>query len=274
MSGDSRSSKPPAYRVADLAEELTPYVQRYERDRDSRAIFAYAYFLLTQHLADRLEASDPDFDEPGWVADLAVAFGDRFMAAMDAIDASRGEPTPDSNAPAELDEAVPRPWNDVHRAICLERSTVLEDLVFAMGAHISYDLPYALLAVGTEPGNLADYHRMNDVLATRTDAIQDAVTDRYNRFLTRFDRMVGGGDELFTEYWIRIGRSMAWYNAMRLQSPRSRTQAEGSINRATFHLIESARSTGPAPVRWGFALYRLLFRLSRRWPDSSTGPIE
>jgi hypothetical protein len=250
-----------AGRVDALADDIATYHRRYEAARDSRAVFAYAYGDLTRDLADRLAAGDT-FDSPGWVADLAVAFGERYMAAMDGID--RCEET----AEVPLDEAVPRPWADVYRATCRARSTVLEDLVFAMGAHVTYDLPHALLDVGLDGAHLADYHRMNDVLAARTDDVQATVTARYNRLLGRLDRLAGGTDELFTDYWLRIGRAVAWYNAARLQSPRSRSAAEGSIERATFHLIESARSSGPVPLRWGLRAYRGLLPLARRWPET------
>jgi CheY-like chemotaxis protein len=166
-----------------------------------------------------------------------------------------------------LDETVPRPWADVYRAICRNPSTVLEDLVFAIGAHIKYDLPHALLEVGTETDRLADYHLMNEVLASRTDTIQDAVTNRYNRTISRLDQVIGDADEVFTNYWLRIGRSMAWYNAMRMQSPRSRAAAEDSIERSTSALIESVRTTGPWFVRSGFQLSRYLLSFTRRWPS-------
>lgn len=267
MSDDSRDTNRAADRVADLAGDLAAYHRRYDDAHDSRAVFAYAYYNLTRDLADRLAAGGA-FHDPRWVADLAVAFGSRYGAAMDAVDRWERDHGGDAVPDESFEETVPRPWADVYRAICRTRSTVLEDLVFAMGAHVTYDLPHALLEVGTDADHLADYHRMNDVLASRTDAIQDAVTDRYNRLVGRLDRFAGDTDELFTDYWLRIGRSMAWYNAMRLQSPRSRAAAEGSIERATSHLIESVRSSGPGPLRSALRVYRLVVPLARRWPDA------
>ncbi|MFB6295228.1 MAG: DUF5995 family protein [Halobacteriales archaeon] len=266
MSDELQGVNGAADRVADLADDLAPYHRRYEDSCDSRAVFAYAYHNLTRDLAEKL-ADGEGFHEPNWVADLAVAFGTRYMAAMDAIDGWERDHAPDAAPGDAFDEAVPRPWADVYRAICRARSTVLEDLVFAMGAHITYDLPHALLEVGIDAEHLADYHRMNDVLASQTDAVQDAVTDRYNRLVGRLERVAGGFDELFTNYWLRIGRSVAWYNAMRMQSPRSRAAAEGSIERATFYLIESARSSGPWLVRSALRVYRRLLPLARRWPE-------
>lgn len=268
MSADIQLSNDAARRVAALADDLEPYCRRYDDARDSRAIFAYAYYNLTNELANRLAAPDADFTDPNWVADLGVAFGTRYMAAMDAIDDWQRAHATDTATVDSLYQTVPRPWADVYWAICREPSTVLEDLVFAMGAHITYDLPYALLEVGTDIDHLRDYHRMNDVLASGTDAIQDAVTNRYHQYLSQFDHMAGDADEVFTDYWIRIGRSMAWYNALRLQSPLSQVEAQGSIERTTFYLIESVRTAGPWPVRWKTKLVRRLFQFTRRWPNS------
>lgn len=262
MSADSTSATAPADRVAALADDLATFHRRYEADRDNRAVFAYTYFNLTCDLAEELANPDAGFDDPEWVADLAVAFGNRYMLSMNAID---DQWDVDSSKPPE--DVVPRPWGDVYRAICRDRSTVLEDLVFAMAAHITYDLPHALVAVGTDPDRLHDYHLMNDVLAEDTDAIQDAVTARYNWSLSRLDRIAGNADEIFTDYWLRIGRSMAWYNSMRLQSPLSQSEAEGSIERATHHIIRSVRTAGPAPFRWAMDLYRSTSRFARDWPE-------
>jgi hypothetical protein len=266
VSSESAASNGAAERVAALADDLAAYHLRYDDERDSRAVFAYAYYNLTTDLAEEL-ADGGTFQEPNWVADLAVAFGTRYVAAMDAIDACERHGALDVASGDALDDAVPRPWADVYRAICRGRSTVLEDLVFAMGAHVTYDLPYALLEVDTSVAHLSDYHRMNDLLASRTDAIQAAVTDRYNRLVGHLERFVGGVDERFTNYWLRIGRSMAWYNAARMQSPRSRTAAEGSIERATLSLIESIRA-GPGVLRSGLQVCRRFLPLARRWPEA------
>lgn len=185
---------------------------------------------------------------------------------MDAIDNLEQDPQSRVTRRELVDARVPRPWADVYLAICQSTSTVLEDLVFAMGAHITFDLPHALVDVGGATDHLADYHVMNDVLASRTDTIQDAVTNRYNPVIGRIERLVGNADELFTNYWLRIGRSMAWYNAQRLQSHNSREAAKDSIALATHHLIESTRS-GPRVMQSGLSLYRRLLLLTRRWPS-------
>lgn len=267
MSTGTEETETAADRVVDLAHELDPYHIRYEANRDSRAVFAYTYANITFELAEWMTDPDAAIDNPSWVADLAVAFGEHYMSAMDAIDEWERTHEVNKAARESLYETVPRPWGDVYWAITPRRSTVLEDLIFGMGAHITYDLPHALVEVGTDPDQLGDYHRMNEVLASRTNVIKGAVTDRYNRVLGYLDRIVGQTDEVFTNYWIRLGRSVAWYNAMRLQSPYADSMAEGSIQRSTEGLINSVRG-GPLPLRVGSGIYRTVFYRKRQWPQT------
>lgn len=85
MPGKHGEAGDPARRVSAVADDLAGYHRRYEANRDARAVFAYAYFNLTLDLADRLAGADV-FDDPTWVADLAVAFASRYRHAMDALD--------------------------------------------------------------------------------------------------------------------------------------------------------------------------------------------
>ena len=273
MSSGPDDAEVAAERVTKLAYELEPYHVRYEAERDSRAVFAYTYANITHKLAEWLRDPEADVDSPGWVADLAVSFGEHYITAMDAIDEWERTHDADEAARETLYETVPRPWGDVYLAITPRRSTVLEDLIFGMGAHITYDLPKALVQVGTDPDRLGDYHRMNAVLASRTTAIKHAVTDRYNRVLGYLDRVVGQTDEVFTNYWIRVGRSVAWYNAMRLQSPYADAAAAGSIERSTAGLINSVRG-GPLPLRLGSTVYRSAFYAKRQWPETPSAFVE
>ncbi len=250
----------PAERVEALADRIEEYQRRYERRADSRAVFAFAYRNLTLDLADRLAADETGFDDPAWVADLGIAFGGQFVAAMDAIDAWLAA---DEDREALYGRA-PKPWADVYVAIS-GRSLVVEDLVFAIAAHISHDLPLALQAVDRGDRRLADYHGMNEVLADNTEFVQSAVQRRYNPFLGRLDRLAGQVDEQFTGYAIRMGRSVAWYNARRLANPGTREAARGSIRRSTAALIDGVRRPDSWVLRALSKVGRALVH-NRRWP--------
>ncbi len=254
--------------VKQLAELLYPYHRQYERQQDERAVFAYVYHDITLDLIQKLEDPASGFEDPVWVAKLACAFGKAYMAAMDALDAWLLQ-HPELNEATPWDtlyETVPRPWADVFRASCREQSYVLEDLIYAMMAHISYDLPHALLKVQPDNHRLADFHLMNEVLANRTEQIQDQVADRYDLFLIRLDKLAGSFDEFFTNYGIRASRSVAWYNAMRLSTENCRQQAEASIQRSTFLFIQSVRHPKEWWLRLTVRFFRFIIPRRRKWP--------
>jgi hypothetical protein len=252
--------------VRGLAGRLEPYHRKYEAARDTRAIFAYAYYNISLDLAEELEDQRRAFDDPEWIASLAIAFGSRFLSAMDAIDTwVSANPGVMPTAKA-LYGSVPRPWADVYLAICGDQSYVLEDLAYSMMAHISFDLPNALLNIPHDVDRLGDYHRMNDVLASQTNHIQASVARRYQRFLFVLDRLTGTFDEFLTNYGIRVTRSMAFYNALRLSSVSGRNDAAGSIDRSSGLFIESVRHPDLWWLRWLVRIARWIIPRRRRWP--------
>lgn len=267
MTPQAETARPtPEERVRALAERLQPYHLRYEAARDPRAVFAFVYYNVTVDLAERLAAPDHGFADPGWVADLGVAFGRRFLAAMDALD----EHLAGRLAAGE----VPRPWLDVHEAIRDGRSYVLEDLVFSMMAHISFDLPHAVLDLPAGGERLADYHRMNSVLADKMEFIQEQVAERYQRWLGKLDRLAGSFDEFLTNYGIRGARSVAYYNSQRLLEASSAEAARGSIERSTRAFIESVRRPSPPWLAFGIRVLRWIVPRRRRWPEPPPEPPE
>jgi hypothetical protein len=262
-----------AERLLTLSENiLARYSRRYEANRDERAVFAFMYAQMTESLAENLLYAKVPFDNPEWIVALAEAFAHRFMAAMDAIDSWLA-----INAGAQVDtldtlyETVPKPWADVYLAIRSNQSYVLEDMVFSMMAHISYDLPLALLDVQMEidgQSRVRDYHLMNDALAGSTEKMQKVVAQRYTRFLAAFDRFAGHYDEFFTNYGIRVARSVAWYNACRIQDPASRQEGIASIERTTAAFIKYIRHPPEWWQRLLLQVTRILIPRRRYWPKS------
>ena len=147
------------------------------------------------------------------------------------------------------------------------RSYVLEDPAYSMAIHIIFDLPYALERVGTSAGHLPDYRFINEVLAARTDRIEDAVAERYQRSLAWLDRLAGNFGRFFTNYGIRMSRSVAWYNALRLHSP-DREGAAGAIERSTGLFIQSVRRPDEWWLRIGVSILRAVVPRFRRWPPA------
>jgi hypothetical protein len=260
----------PDTRVTAVALRLEDYLRRYDAAHDERAIFAFLYLLITRNLAANLADDRVEFGDPGWVAALAEAFGRRYFAAMDEIDgvldAAR---TANRQVTArDLAGVASAPWIDAYVAI-RDRAYVFESLLFPMMAHLSYDLPMALLEVGLEAegrSQVADFHRMNRVLAESTPDLEKAVAARYNPLLPIFDKTAGRYGVFFSNYGIRATRSLGWYNAYRLRDPLSAKDALGSIERSTAAFVAFVRRPEERSLRWLVRVARLVLPRYHRWP--------
>ncbi|WP_314246887.1 DUF5995 family protein [Streptomyces kutzneri] len=278
MTGDTAAAA--AEKVAGVAGELAALVDRYDALRDHRAVFAYTYFRLTSDLAASLRTDNRSFTAPGWVADLSVSLAAAYFTAMDAIDTWLGH-VPDVRPGGEvlstdLPETVPKPWREVYAASTVRHSYVLEEVLFSMMAHMSYDLPLALRALAAREDvhhHVADFHRMNDVLAFSVDRVQDEIAARYCRRLQALDRLFIRDDELFTNYGIRVARGLAWFNCDRLLDPHKSAEAMDSISRSTAAFIAEFRSPGDWRRRHAFQVLRALVPSRRAWPPPGT-PME
>jgi hypothetical protein len=235
---------------------LNDYVILYDAKKDSRAVFTFAYVTITKALAEALPLTS--FNSPAWVVLLAEHFATLYMHALQT-----SETSPDN---------LPLAWKEVFQAIGLKRTSVLEDLIFSMTAHIVHDLPLALVEVGfSNPDGtscIGDFHRMNDVLATNVQKIADAVSNRYEPVFRWLDQFEKRHTEILTNYGFRVSRGMAWYNANRLLDPKSAEDANGSINRTVVILVEDVRDPPVWSVRIILRGMRFLAGLLRRWPKA------
>jgi Family of unknown function (DUF5995) len=239
-------------RLLKLSERLRKYATEYETRHDSRCVFAYAYAEETRVLANGVPGTA--FKDPERVVALAEAFAARFMAAMDAYDEHR---------------EVPRGWNAVLKPMLSKQTSVLEDLVLGMYAHIVHDLPLALndICVSSER-DLYDFQLMNDVLGKSIGAIQNKVSRRYCPFIHWLDRLGRQQDEIATNYGIRLGRAAAWYNAERLRLESTASDAYEAISRSPEVFARAILHPQVWSVDLLFRAVRLAASVSRRWPAS------
>jgi hypothetical protein len=212
------------------------------------------------------------FRSPAWVADLAETLAAQYFAAMDGIDdwlATRDAQVAAPLRSDDLPEEIPKPWRDVYAATAGGRSYVLEDVLFAMMAHISYDLPQALQRMpqstdGTS--HIDDFHTMNSVLGDVIDLVQQEVGTRYSFGLLFLDRLLAREDEIMSSYGIRLARGMAWYNSERLRDPDSASAATRSITNSTAAFIQEVRAPADWRLRLALSIARPLVPTCRRWP--------
>jgi hypothetical protein len=262
--------------VADIAARLASDVERYEARRDTRAVFAYLYLQLTRTLATSLAVGDPVFRDPGFVANLADSLAHEYFTVSDEMDAwlTAADIGPDVLlSPADITNTIPEPWREVFAAQSGGRSFVLEDALFSMMAHISYDLPTALRRLADQTdvtSHVADFHLMNDVLGESIEFVQDELASRYGWWLADLDHLFAGDDELLSNYGIRVSRGMAWYNLSRLTDQHAAADAERSIRTSTGALIRQAREPSSWLLRIALHMARFVIPERRRWPTPGT----
>ena len=70
-----------------LSNTILDYSRKYEDRHDKRAIFAFMYARMTSDLAEYIGGDNMELRDPDWVTNLALVFAQRFIFAMDSIDA-------------------------------------------------------------------------------------------------------------------------------------------------------------------------------------------
>jgi hypothetical protein len=243
-------------RLAAIIDRLDAYRRKYEAAHDSRAIFTCAYANLTLILKDGV--AKEVFIEPDWVVSLAEIFAGYYTDALDGRDQGR---------------EVSKAWEKVFDTLRIPTTSVIEDLVFAMTAHIVHDLPFALVRAGLSTDKqfscIRDFHFINDVLGESVKIVEDRVLTRYAPFLKWLDQLEKGYDLILSNYGFRLSRGIAWYNANRLLDPNSRLEAEEAITKSTITLIDNVRNPPIVSVRIFFWFARFIVGLLRRWPTDN-----
>lgn len=241
--------------IGRLADQLERRSEAFERARDPRCVFARAYASLTHVLADAVPRAG--FRDQAWVTQLALVFAEHYLRALREHDQGtlhRGA------------------WASVFAASERSKTSVLEELVLGMTAHIVHDLPLALCEVGlTAPdgsSRISDYHLLNDVLGRTIPEIQTELTRRYEPLLGILDHLFEDYDEILTDYGLRISRAAAWYNAHRLLDPASRENAREAIARSPAVTLAEILDPPLLSVRFAFRIARLISRITRRWPSA------
>jgi hypothetical protein len=270
-------------RLRTLAKELEGLALTYAKQRDSRAVCAFALGRMQAILADELRTAG--FDDPGWPVELGEHLHRRFLDACYAYDArrerdsqSRGRlPLTESTASGRGIAEIPTAYQDLFREICEQRSTVMEDLTFVLAVHILHDLPWALVEsrfASSAASRQADFHLINDVLGKSIDRIQNEVhacfDTPYLPLVHWLDQLGGSFDELATDWGFRVTRATAWYSAYRLMDVAQERAALEEIEQGLRRFMHEVRDPDvSSPARQLARLARcIIVRFPRYWGEA------
>jgi len=192
------------------------------------------------------------FNDPDWVLELDVLFAHEYIKALNDYD---------------LGVIEENGWKLVFEKIMAKKTSVLEELLLCIAAHIIQDLPLALVKSGwrrrPEAERIADFHLANKILGEAIEEIQSQVARRYNPLLNWFDQVGHKDDEILTDYGIRLARGMAWYNAVRFFA--APAEVAKSLTRSVENVVKQI--TYPAfSLTFFLRIFRLISKLTRIWP--------
>jgi hypothetical protein len=123
---------------------------------------------------------------------------------------------------------VPDAWRIAFEAAAGNATNAGHDVFLGMNAHIQRDLPYVLAKVGlrTTKGRSRkpDHDRVNRILTTVIDPVEDEVARRYDPFFSLADAKPSPLEELTALETLKSWREGAWRNAERLLNAGSRQE--------------------------------------------------
>lgn len=197
---------------------------------DPDAIFGILYLITTAKVGDLV--ADSHFEDNPFLVDWDKDFASRYFVAYDAY---------------HNGGAVPSPWLKAFEHADSGQSTVTEDLLLGMSAHVNYDLAYSAYTMGLPQNGLkADYDRVNDAFWNVVVPVGDELGARYDPSQARDSDGLGPVDYSIVELLISW-RENAWVGASMLAAaegnPIAFAAAQASIEAEANAIAESLTHT-------------------------------
>jgi hypothetical protein len=209
-------------------------IGQWEERADPRAVFLSCYWMMTSNMLAAIEQKE--FNDPAWVDRLLHRFADYYFVALDAY---------------ELNPAsAPPVWQLAHNITSAPNSSALQKILLGVNAHINYDLVLTLVdLLQSEWDGLseeqrliryADHCRVNHVIGSTIDAVQDQILEPAMPVMDLIDRLLGSLDEMLISRLITQWREQVWQNAVHLLQ----TNAEDERLRIIAQFEEEALKIG------------------------------
>lgn len=244
-------------RIHELVQMMEEQLAAFDRHRDHRAAFLRVYTRMTRRVQERLAGGF--FLDPAWMEQVALRFAHYYFAALEGFD--RGGPCP----PA---------WQVAFAAARSGHTSVLQDVLLGINAHINNDLPQTLAdqLAGSDWPHLDrllrrrfDHDQINRILHELVPIVEDEVARHYGRLIRLLGWLLGDLDTLLATYGLKYYRDEVWHKAMALLAARpgaERERVRGWIEHDALSLARRIEQAGAPP--WARGLMRLARRL-RLW---------
>jgi hypothetical protein len=218
-----------------LIGRMVATLEGWEQRGDGRCVYLRCFTLMTRSIYAAARAGR--FDDGPWIERILRQSAERYFHALDLYELG--------------DPSLPEVWKRTHDLArgCL--TTVAEDLVLGVNAHINYDLTLTIadvldpkveeLSAAHLEARYEDFNRINTLIAETTDAVQREVCEHYARLLAVFDAVCGCVDEWTTAHYIASWREEMWKRAVRLaaeRDPARHARLRGQVGRDALKRVE------------------------------------
>jgi hypothetical protein len=201
--------------IDEALEYMRTTLEVFHKKGDKRAIFLRLYYIMTLEVHAAIHGlgdyqGRQIFLDAEWVRALSGKFATLYFKGLD----TRGR---------EPDKAVERAWKTADKACRSARSTVVQNALLGINAHINYDLPRAI-AANLDPGDLKDpptlhlrkfdHDQVNNLLVRTLRPIQDVLARDYAPGIALTDNLLGNLDERLSEIGLKYYRERVWWDAL------------------------------------------------------------
>ena len=258
-----------AYRPQDVDEALDAMhsaLGYFHREHDQRAIFLRAYFLNTlaiqQAIYQRGRYQKRIFFDPPWVKRLAGKFAQLYFHSL-STDGREGE----------------RAWKQAHRLADSNQTSVFQDMLLGINAHINYDLAYGIYLNLKEhddgrehlllPRRKFDHDQINNILVNTIPQVEDVLTRDYGGELHMMGELAGNLDEVLGSVGLKYYRERVWWTAISFlcsEAPEEHQLVKDRLDWESAQLADSIACEGTV-------LQRSLRRILNLFSKNTFGPI-
>ena len=215
--------------IEEALDAMDRALEHFHRHNDYRAIFLRAYRIITANVLLVIQGQrrgEPGvFSDPEWMSRLAGKFATLYFRSLRIFE------TPDRGAA----------WKRAYILAAQKQTTVGEDLLLGINAHIKYDLAPAICwnlretSGGDRPKVLAekkgDHDRANRILHKSIDDIIRILPRDYGGMFRTLDALMLRLDRRLAISVVRHHREKVWWDALDLLRSSSANQTEAIMAR-------------------------------------------
>lgn len=249
--------------IEQALEAMEECLQFFHQKDDFRAVFLRAYYIITTNVHNAIKQQhdfdNPIFFEPDWISRLSGRFASLYFASLTTF---------------ERDARDERAWKLAYTLAKNRRSSVIQDLLLGINAHINYDLPVALcenLRASSDRNDFRsltrrkfDHDQVNNILIRSFDTISTVIPREYGGLIRVADSLLRSADERLTRFGLKHYRERVWWDGIALLSADNVEERQLVMDRLNWESAKIANAITGEQSLSARAVHQVLARFRRR----------